>query len=142
MKNTILFLLLFIGASGLTQDFKKQLKQADKLFKSELYVEALDQYQKLLTIKPQDSDLAYKYGACVVMTNSNNEQALKYLLVAEKKGKSDKEIAFFVGKAYENQKDYKNAITYYERFQTVADRSQLKKLKVSKSIKSCKKMLK
>jgi tetratricopeptide (TPR) repeat protein len=142
MRSFFVIFLLLIPFFGSAQDFKKELKEANKLFKSQEYSAAQKKYKKLLDIKPADVDLAYKYGACVVMTSPDNEQALKYLKHAEKSGKSDKEIAFFMGKAYENNKDYANAIVYYERFMAVADKEQLKNLKVKKCIKSCKKMLK
>ena len=142
MKTFLTIFLISISFLGSAQDFKKELKEANKLFKTEQYEEAQVKFQKLITIKPTDADIAYKLGACVVMSNKNNDEALKYLKAAEKSGKSDKEIAFFMGKAYENKKDYANALIYYERFTAVAEKAQLKKLKVKKSIKNCKKMLK
>lgn len=128
---------MLIALSASTQDLKKQMKEADKLFKQEQYQEALPLYKKIISIDPTDAQAGYKYGACVIMLNQSNEDALKYLLIAEKSGKSDKEIAYFIGKAYENKKDYKNAQLYYERFIQTADKDQIKKLKVKKSLKHC-----
>lgn len=128
---------MLIALSASTQDLKKQMKEADKLFKQEQYQEALPLYKKIISIDPTDAQAGYKYGACVIMLNQSNEDALKYLLIAEKSGKSDKEIAYFIGRAYENKKDYKNAQLYYERFIQAANKDQIKKLKVKKSLKHC-----
>lgn len=142
MKNIFYIFILFCGVHGFAQNVKPQMKEADKLFKNEQYDAALNEYKKLLTITPQDVDLNYKYGACVVMLNKDNKQALKMLLYAKEKGKTDKEVAYFIGRAYENDGQFDKAIEYYERFISVADKEQVKTLKVKARIKSCKKLLK
>jgi tetratricopeptide (TPR) repeat protein len=142
MKTLIFIFLLVCAGGNYAQNVKPQMKEADKLFKNEQYEEALKEYKKLLTITPQDVDLNYKYGACVVMLNKDNKQALKMLLYAKEKGKTDKEVAYFIGRAYENDGQFDKAIEYYERFISVADKEQIKTLKVKASIKSCKKLLK
>lgn len=141
MKKFILIgITLLISSTMFAQDLKKQMKEADKLFKQEQYEDASQLYKKIISIDPTDANAGYKYGACVIMLNQQNDDALKYLLIAEKSGKSDKEIAYFIGRAYENKEDYSKASAYYERFLAVADKEQIKKLKVKKRIKNCKKM--
>ncbi|MEO9531004.1 MAG: hypothetical protein ABJG68_05815 [Crocinitomicaceae bacterium] len=133
---------LILGLLLTTVTFSQDLKKADKLFKAEQYAEALVIYKKHLDIDPTDMNAGYKYGACVVMLNKDNDKAIEMLTIAEKSGKSDKEIAFFMGRAYENKEDYAKALEYYERFSVAAEKEQLKKLKVKARIKACKKALK
>lgn len=140
VKKILSLAVLFIGLSAFGQSQKELRKSADKHFKSGEYVDALPIYRELINLVPSNTTYCYKYGACVVMLNKNNEEALKYLLQAEKSGKSDKEVAFFIGKAYENKGNYEFAIDYYERFLAVADKEEIKKLKVKHALKSCRKM--
>jgi tetratricopeptide (TPR) repeat protein len=138
MKTFTLFLGLILVSTGFSQDIKK----ADKLFKAELYEEAMVIYKKQLDIDPTNMNIGYKFGSCIVMLNKDNNMAIEMLIIAEKSGKTDKEIAFFLGRAYENKKEYAKALEYYERFKLAADKEQLKKLKVKTRIKACKKALK
>lgn len=139
VNRVALILLMFVGATVFGQSQKELLRLADNYFKSENYEEALPLYKKLVNMIPTNTTYCYKYGSCVVMLNKNNREALDYLLQAEKNGKTDKEIAFFVGKAYQNEGEYEKATDYYERFMEVADKEQIKKLKVKRALKTCKK---
>ena len=106
MKN----FLLIIGLVLTSISFGQDLKKADKLFKAEQYEEAMVIYKKQLDIDPTNMNVGYKYGSCVVMLNKDNDKAIEMLSIAEKSGKSDKEIAFFLGRAYENKKNYSKAL--------------------------------
>jgi tetratricopeptide (TPR) repeat protein len=138
MRYVAIITFMLIGLGSFAQS-KKEIKEADKLFKKEMYEEAMPMYQKFINIDPTNSDYAYKYGSCAVMLNKNNEKALEYLLIARKGGKSDAEVGYFIGRAYENKEDYDNAILYYEKFMDAADKEQVKSLKVKKRVKACKK---
>lgn len=140
MKRIIGFILVLVSFSVLGQSQKELQKTADKLFKDGQYEEAAPIYKKLINLVPTNVTYGYKYGSCIVMQNKNNKEALNYLLQAEKSGRSDKEVAFFIGKAYENQGDYDRAVDYYERFMEVAEKEELKKLKVKHALKTCKKL--
>ncbi|MEX1002940.1 MAG: hypothetical protein WDZ35_12555 [Crocinitomicaceae bacterium] len=140
MKLVVTFLMLLMLTAAGAQS-KKEVKEAHKLFKSEQYAEAIALYEKFITIAPTNKNYAYKYGACLVMLNKNNEKALKYLLELENQGESDKKIAYFIGRAYENDGSFEKALNYYERFKDVADKEQIKKLKIKKRIRACKKAL-
>lgn len=141
MTRIVCVFLILFSVTGFSQSVKEMSRTANKHFKKAEYANAKPLYEKLVSLDPSNTTYTYKYGACVVMLNNNNDQALKYLLYAEKNGKSDKEVAFFIGKAYENSGKYEEAVKYYERFLLVADNEEVKKLKVKKSLKSCKKML-
>lgn len=138
MRYLVLALFIGFGIQSFSQD-KKEVKEADKLFKQEMYEDAMPMYKKFLTIDPTNSEYAYKFGCCLVMLNKNNDKAIEYLLNAKKQGKTDSEVAYFLGRAYENNKDYDNAIQYYEKFAESADKERIKELKIKKRIKACKK---
>ena len=118
MKTIVLVIGLILTSISFSQDIKK----ADKLFKAEQYEQAMVIYKKQLDIDPTDMNVGYKYGSCVVMLNKDNDNAIQMLSIAEKSGKSDKEIAFFLSRAYENKKEYAKALEYYERFNAVAEK--------------------
>ena len=136
---SILF-IAFIGIS-FSQD-KKEVKEADKLFKGEEYEKCLPMYRKFINMNSNNVDYVYKYGSCLVMVTDKVDEALKFLLKAEESGKKDEEIAYFIGRAYEKKEDYEKAIDYYEKFNIAATKERSKQLKVKKRIKSCKKALK
>ncbi|MCB9223216.1 MAG: tetratricopeptide repeat protein [Crocinitomicaceae bacterium] len=142
MRSFFLSILwISFGTLGWAQS-KEDVKEADKFFKQEMYEEAMPLYQKFLNIDPTNAEYAYKFGSCLVMLNKNNDKALEYLLAAKKQGKSDKEIAYFIGRAYENKGEFSKAVEHYEKFVEVADKEQVKALKIKKRIKSCKKSMK
>lgn len=135
-------LILIIGLLYCLPSFaqkKKEVKEADRLFKNEQYEEALPLYRKFINMDANNIDYVYKYGGCLVMVTDQVDEALKMLLKAEELGKSDLEITYFIGRAYEKKEAYEQAIEYYERFSAVATKEDLKKLKVKKRIKQCKK---
>ena len=121
---------------------KKDVKAADKLFKQEQYAEALPLFKNFINMAPANVDFVYKYGACVLMETNHTDEALKLLLKAEEMGKKDQEVAYFIGRAYEKNEKYEEAMAYYERFKLAATKEDVKNLKIKKRIKSCKKALK
>lgn len=137
----VLFVLMLTATMVMAQD-KKDVREADKLFKAEEYEKALPMYRKFINMDAGNVDYVYKYGSCMVMVTDQTDEALKLLLKAEELGKKDEEIAYFIGRAYEKKKVYEKAIAYYERFNKAAGKEQLKQLKVKKRIKGCKKALK
>lgn len=141
MKFLLLSFLLVTTAVTYGQK-KKEVKEANKLFKQGEYTEAMPLFKKFINMDPTNVDYIYKYGGCAVMVTEHTDEALKYLLKAEELGKKDEEIAFFIGVGYEKKEEYQKAIDYFERFSAVASKDEVKNLKVKKRIKSCKKLLK
>lgn len=141
MKSFLVFIALFSAFAGHAQD-KKEVKEADKLFKEQQYKEALPLYKKFINMDANNVDYIYKYGCCVLMVTDKTDEGLQLLLKAEKLGKSDLEVAYFIARAYEKKQEFNKAISYYERFTAVASKEQLKNLKVKSHIKFCKKSAK
>mgnify|MGYP002621133481 CR=1 FL=1 len=136
----MLLIILLLGSASLAQD-KKDVKEADKLFKKEEYEKAMPMYRKFINMDANNIEHVWKYGSCMVMVTDDVDEALKYLLKAEKMGKKDEEIAYFIGRAYEKQEKYELAINYYERFIDATTKEETKKLKVKKRIRGCKKAM-
>ena len=141
MKSFAVLVFLLVGLASFSQN-KKDVKEADKLFKQEEYEQALPMYRKFINMDANNVDYVYKYGSCLVMVSEKVDEALQYLLKAEELGKKDEEIAYFIGRAYEKKKDFEKAMSYYERFMDSASKEQIKQLKVKKRHKNCKKALK
>ncbi|MBD3638414.1 MAG: tetratricopeptide repeat-containing protein [Crocinitomicaceae bacterium] len=133
-------MLVFIGLTALGQK-KKDVKEADKLFKKGLYEEAMPMYRTFINMDANNMDYVYKYGSCLVMVTDKTDEALKYLLKAEEMGKKDEDVAFFIGRAYEKKGEYEKALKYYERFKLATEKEEWKKLKVKKRMKACKKAI-
>jgi tetratricopeptide (TPR) repeat protein len=141
MKYIVIGLFIVFSSFSFAQS-KEEIKEAGKLFKQEMYEEAMPLYKKFISIDPTNADYGFKYATCLVMLNKNNDQALTFLLHAEEQGETDAEVAFLIGRAYENKSDYIKAIEYYDRFIESTDKQQVKALKVKKRKKTCKKALK
>lgn len=140
MKYNLFLFFLLLGGTVLAQD-KKDVKEADKLFKKEEYEKAMPMYRKFINMDANNIEHVWKYGSCMVMVTDDVDEALKYLLKAEEMGKKDEEIAYFIAKAYEKQEKYERAIDYYERFKDATTKEKTKKLKIKKRIRKCKKAL-
>jgi tetratricopeptide (TPR) repeat protein len=136
--KAIIVLFLFTGLTGFSQK-KKEVKEADKMFKNEQYEEVLPLYRKFINMDANNMDYVYKYGGCLVMVTDKVDDALKLLLKAKEMGKNDGEISYFLGRAYEKKERYEEAISNYELFKISATKEDVKKLKVKKRIKACKK---
>jgi predicted Zn-dependent protease len=84
LKYLLYFLLLNIISVqvGFSQNFKNEeerRKYAEKLFADKKYIEASSHFLHFLSLEPNDYELNFKYGTCVIYTESDKTKALKYL---------------------------------------------------------------
>ncbi|UKN01590.1 hypothetical protein K6119_17850 [Paracrocinitomix mangrovi] len=135
----LLLIVLTISSFTVVAQNKKDVREADRLFKKEQYAEAMPMYRKFIDIDPSNMDYVYKFGGCMLMVTDKTDEALKLLLKAEKMGKKDEEISYFIGRAYEKKEQFNDAIMYYEKFSDSATKEDLKALKIKKRIKDCQK---
>jgi tetratricopeptide (TPR) repeat protein len=130
MKKISLLLLLclplFIAAQTKVQPIKpysadevKDVKRdADNLFKSEAYTQALKIYDRLVVTDPKNVDYNYKAALCYLSTNINKAKAVPLLeFVANANSKEiPKDVSFDLGRAYHYAGLYDQALTTYEKF--------------------------
>ena len=95
-------------------------KKADSNFSDGNYLLALPMYAQLLSLEPKDAELNYKYGACLIYSDEDTDEPIKYLNFAVK-NQASTEALYFLGKAYHLNYQFKNAIEVYSSFLEKAD---------------------
>ena len=81
-KLTHVMVGLMICLSLFGQTESKILSEANKLFKSENFVQATPLYLRLLSLSPKNSDYNYRYGTCLLFNADKKQEALRYLKFA------------------------------------------------------------
>jgi len=112
-------------------------KQANKLFENEDYTAAYPLYSQLVSIYPKDPEYNYKLGVCMLYSGGDREKPIQYLEFASQKKEVDKEVFFYLGKAYHLNYRFDNAITAYNNFKKAASKAQIQKLEVDQQIAMC-----
>ncbi len=96
-------------------------KRATKLFEEGQYLAALPDYRQLLSSDPEDADLNFHYGACVLASDEDPEVAVKHLSFAVKSFSIDPRAYYFLGQAYHMDYRFADAEKSYQRFFDKAD---------------------
>lgn len=112
-------------------------KEAEKLFKDESYVDAYSLFSQLLSLYPKDPNYNYKFGVCMLMAGEDKDKPIAYLEFASKDKEVDKEVFFYLAKAYHMNYRFDNAIANYNLFKKNASKSQVEKLQVDRHIQQC-----
>ncbi len=136
-------LLLFVIAAlsiSFIDGFKSEadmIKNAEKLFAEKKYSEALEFYAQLASNHSDNADYSYKYGACLLYAGADKEEALKFLKFSVTKSGVDPMAYFFLGKAYQLNYYFKEAIKSYTDFKGRAPVKVLKEYDVAPLIQQC-----
>lgn len=109
---------------------------AKKLFKDENYIEALNHYEQLYNLYPNDTKIQYALGVCMVETNNFTQKAKKLLLRASIQGAEPK-VNFYIGKIYHALNNFETAKDYYTRFEESAKKKDLKAVKFDSVKQDC-----
>jgi len=136
-----LYLLTFCLASTISvqaQFSEDDLeKQANELFDSEKYAEAMPLYSQLLSLNPTNPEYNYKYGATALFGDADKkEEAVKFLKFATKKGGVDQKAQYFLGRAYHLNYQFADAISAYESYKENASGRDIEDLALERQIKS------
>ena len=117
---------------------EEQKKLAEKLFEQEEYAQAFKLYSTLLAHYPKDPKFNYRIGVCILNVGDEKgerKNAIRYLEIAKQKfNELDKEVFFYLGKAYHVNYDFDDAIVHYNEYKSIASASSIKKLKVDHEI--------
>jgi outer membrane protein OmpA-like peptidoglycan-associated protein/tetratricopeptide (TPR) repeat protein len=103
------------------------------------YLLALNEFMKAQSFNPNNAELNFKIGNCLLYTNRKSE-ALPYLEKAkELDPKVDVFLDFYLGMAYHLKEDFSSALEYYQRFQANAKSKYVESLgrMLDKRIKEC-----
>ncbi|MFN5459880.1 MAG: hypothetical protein ACK5AY_08220 [Bacteroidota bacterium] len=134
-------LLLFISGTAqvsVPANEEEQKKLAQKLFEEEDYGQAFKLYSTLLAHYPKDPLFNYRIGVCILNVGDekgDRKSAIHYLEIAKSKAKElEKELLFYLGRAYHINYDFDDALLYYNEYRSSASESSIKKLKVDHEI--------
>lgn len=140
----IFFIFLLIG-SGIrsvnaqnTFSTEEELKQqALKLFEDDEFEEAFPLYSQLVSLYPKDPNYNYRLGVCMLYASDDKEKAIPFLEFASQKPDVEKEVFFYLAKAYHLNYRFDDAITKYMAYQKVASEAKANKLQVGRQIEMC-----
>ncbi|OFX27600.1 MAG: hypothetical protein A2033_04980 [Bacteroidetes bacterium GWA2_31_9] len=126
----------YSGFSQVSQGESEQKTKAEDYFKNQEYSKALPIYSQLLSLYPSDPTYNYKYGVCLVETNSQTSSAIKYLTLASTKNVNSNTY-FYLGKAYHLNYKFDEAIKNYNKFKQVGSKTDVKSFQPDRYIEMC-----
>ena len=109
----VVMVLIYHPVFSQPNSLKNLQFRADDFFRAELYVHALAAYTQLDSINPNNAEINYKLGICLLQTSSKNK-ALDVLLKAQQLGVQSNGFAFNLGKAYHFNSRFLEAIAQFE----------------------------
>ncbi len=133
---TVLFIRDVAGQNTFSSEDDLK-KAARKLFDNEQYVEAYPLYSQLLSVYPKDPNYNYRFGICMLYTSENKEKPISFLEYASKQPDVEKDVFFFLGRAYHLNYRFDDAIAAFNRFKKEASAYQQKKLQVDQQMEMC-----
>jgi len=139
----IFFLLLgletrFVSAQTPFTSEDDLKKQAKKLFFDEEFEQAFPLYSQLVSLYPKDPDYNYRLGVCMLFASDDKERPISFLEFASRSKDVDKEVFYYLAKAYHLNYRFDDAISYYLIYKKVASKSNAERLMVDRQIEMCK----
>lgn len=118
---------------------EEELKQqAAKLFEEDEFEEAYPLYSQLVSLYPKDPNHNYHLGVCMLYASDDKEKPIPFLEFAAKSPEVEKEVIFYLAKAYHLNYRFDDAIGKYNAYKKVASSSKAEKLLVDRQIEMCK----
>ncbi|MDC1402882.1 hypothetical protein N8328_00580 [Crocinitomicaceae bacterium] len=136
-KLTHVMVGLMICLSLFGQTESKILSEANKLFKSENFVQATPLYLRLLSLSPKNSDYNYRYGTCLLFNADKKQEALRYLKFATESPNIDPEAHFYLGKAYHLNYLFIEAVSSYNKFEELVGAKASNDKQIDRLIETC-----
>ena len=84
-------------------------------FKFGNFVDALPIYKVLIDKDPKNAEYPYRAGLCVLLTERDKQEAVKFLEIANDKN-ADPDVKFYLGKAYHYNLKFADAITLFNEY--------------------------
>lgn len=112
-------------------------KQAEKLFEAQQYSQAFPLYSQLLALYQKDANYNYKFGTCMLYSSEDKEKPMLYLKYAAGIAGVDAEAFYFLGKAYQLNYRFNDAIKNYENYQKLKAGKTNPKFEVARAIETC-----
>jgi hypothetical protein len=148
MKKQLRFIFLLLILVGFTTSrltaqtafgSEAELKaQAAKLFDDDQFEEAYPLYAQLASLYNKDPNYNFRLGVCMLYASEDKEKPIPFLELASKYPDVDKEVFFYLAKAYHLNYRFDDAIKQYQAYQKVASGPKAEKLQVARQIEMCK----
>ncbi len=120
----LLFISIFSCEKAVSQvsfESEEQLvAQANKLFLTSDYVNAMPLFSQLLSLHPKDATYNYKFGVCVLHNDEDKVKSLQYFDFAVKEASVDKEAFFYAGRGYQTNARFDEALAFFEKYKAKA----------------------
>lgn len=136
---TILLLLALWPTNLSAQSNEEQLREdAEELFEAENYEDAFEKYSQLLSLKLENPEYNYRFGACQLFTSHDKEAALQYLRFAINSENPPNLAHFYYGLGLHLNYRFEKAIDQYELYQENAGKKEKEAKLVTHYIEQCK----
>ena len=119
IRQLLLIFILFLSSLVFSQAITdKDLELEDAAFSnldSKKYKEAAELFSQLMSLYPKNYSYNLYYAECLIEQNKDIDKALKFLNKA-KKGETEPELNYYLGRAYHLSYDFDKAVEYFQKF--------------------------
>ncbi len=148
----VIFVLCFLSPVTLSAQrdtLRNDFLDAESWFLFEEFSEALPLYMKIHSADPENANINYKIGICLLNDPYQKEKSIRYLLDASEhinpdyKENSYKErtappdVLYYLGKAYMVNRELDRAVESFERFLEILDPEEYDRELVNEQIRAC-----
>ena len=128
---TLFVLLTSVGFSQqVFENDKERLAYANEQFDQGNYGEAKPHMSHFLGKDPKSTEFNLKFGVCLLFTDVDKAESVKYLRYSAKQGGKESRATFFLGKAYHLTYRFNEALIEYEKFKQFGESDDKKDLQV------------
>jgi len=114
-------------------------KQADKDFDNGDFYLSYKIYSQLVSLNPKDPDYNFRLGVCMLFIEPDKKRPFSYFNAANADPKlATKETKFYLGKTFQVNYKFDEAIKLFNEYKQIASPSSIKKLQVDREIEACK----
>lgn len=113
-----------------------RLKHANTLFEEKSFVEAEPHMLHFLSTK-NNSEFNFKYGVCALFKYADKTKAIGYLSKALKDKNIDPQAYFYLARAQHFNYLFSDALSLYEKYQSLADPKQAQSLQLDMYMSMC-----
>jgi len=153
-KSITIFLLIVLAILNCIsiigqQDFQKKFETANTIFEEKQYEIALELWKELAEDYPDNANVNYKTGLCLLNSTFKKNEALVYLIEAKKDialqyspidyniKNAPIETYFYLAEAYHHNYEIDSAIKYFKFFQNKGPKKHFLQEKIPSSLKQC-----
>lgn len=111
--------------------------RADALFEEGRYATAMPLYSQLVSLDPTDRELSYKFGACTLYGDADKSKSIGFLRYAVNGPTTIGAAWYFLGRAYQLNYRFGEAIDAYVHFRGTAEKKQLSRFPVDLYEQQC-----